>query len=344
MRSWIERNLERGCPPEQLIEGLIAQRFDPPIAHGLIRAFVDARAAGTPLTLDTVRLDVPDAAYVSDPPRIAAGHSIQVADRQVSVVARVSKPVIAVLANVVSAEECEALIALARPRLRPSTVVDPVTGEHRAADYRDSEATFFVPGETPLIAALDARFSAIMNMPIDHGEGLQVLRYGPGNRYAPHVDFLIPRNEASEQSLRRSGQRVSSLVTYLNDVPGGGETTFPHAGLSVCPMRGNAVYFEYCNSRGQVDAASLHAGAPVTGGEKWAVTKWMRQRPFVAIPRASTSRGRSGDRSSHPQRRSQQRAGEDRQTGTRNDHSPVIVVDEQPGGDRGAKCETSLQR
>ena len=52
---------------------------------------------------------------------------------------------------------------------------------------------FFLPGETPLIAALDARFSQLMNLPIDHGEGLQVLRYGPGTRYTPHFDFLVPR-------------------------------------------------------------------------------------------------------------------------------------------------------
>jgi prolyl 4-hydroxylase len=77
-------------------------------------------------------------------------------------------------------------------------------------------------------------------------------------------------------------RRVSSLAAYLNDVPGGGETTFSHAGLSVFPQRGNVVYFEYCNSRGQVDAESLHGGAPVTAGEKWAVTKWMRQRRFVS--------------------------------------------------------------
>jgi prolyl 4-hydroxylase len=210
-----------------------------------------------------------------------AGNSIRVADRVVTVVARVSRPLIAVLANVLSAEECDELIALARPRLTPSTVVDPVTGENTVAEHRSSEGMFFLPGETPLIAALDARFSRLMNLPIDHGEGLQVLRYGPGTLSTPHVDFLVPRNEASEQSLRRSGQRVSSLVAYLNHVAGGGETTFPHANLSVCPHRGNAVYFEYCNGRGQVDAASLHAGAPVTEGEKWAVTKWMRERPFI---------------------------------------------------------------
>jgi prolyl 4-hydroxylase len=286
LRSWIERNLDLGCAPEQLIEGMIAQRFDPPIAQGLVRAFLDARATGVPLTAETVRLDLPDGAYVNDPPRMTAGNSIRIGDRVVSVVARVSRPFIAVLANVLSAEECEQLIALARPRLTTSTVVDPITGQNRVAEHRSSEGMFFLPGETPLIAALDARFSKLMNLPIDHGEGLQVLRYGPGtgsaSQFAPHFDFLVPRNEASEQSLRRSGQRVSSLVAYLNDVPGGGETTFPHVGLSVCPQRGNAVYFEYCNGRGQVDAASLHAGAPVTEGEKWALTKWMRERSFVS--------------------------------------------------------------
>lgn len=284
MRSWIVHNLDRGCPPEQLIEGLIAQRFDPPIAQGLIRAFVDARTAGVPLTADTLRIEMPDAAYETDSPRMAAGHSLHVADRVVSVVARVSRPVIAVLANVMSAEECEELVALARPRLRPSTVVAPATGDNGVAEYRNSEGMFFMPGETPLVAALDARFSEIMNLPVSHGEGLQVLRYRPGTRYAPHFDFLVPRNEASERSLKRSGQRVSTLVTYLNDVLGGGETAFPHAGLTVSPIRGNAVYFEYCNRRGQVDSASLHAGAPVTNGEKWVATKWMRERPFVPAP------------------------------------------------------------
>jgi prolyl 4-hydroxylase len=282
LRSWIEHNLDRGCPPEQLIEGMIAQRFDPPVAAGLVRAFMNARATGARLTADSVRLEMPEATYAADPPRLPAGNSIRVSDRVISVVARVARPFIAVLANVMSVAECEELIALARPRLLPSTVVDPDTGNKSVANYRDSEGTFFAPGETPLIAALVARFSSIMNLPVANSEGLQVLHYGPGARYTPHFDFLVPRNAASEESLRRSGQRISSLVAYLNDVPDGGETAFPHAGLSVCPRRGNAVYFEYCNARGQVDAASLHAGAPVTSGEKWVVTDWMRERPFVS--------------------------------------------------------------
>jgi len=280
LRQWVEHNLDRGCPPEQLIEGMIAQRFDPPIAQGVVRAFVDARISGVPLTADSIAIDVPTA-YRYDPPRLAAGNSIPTTDRLVSVVARLARPFIAVLANVLSVEECAELMALARPRLTPSTVVDPVTGENRVAEHRNSEGMFFALRETPLIAALDARFSQIMNSPIDHGEGLQVLRYGPGTRSTPHFDFLVPGNGANAQSIRRSGQRISSLVAYLNDVPGGGETIFPQPGMSICPQQGNAVYFEYCNGRGQVDAASLHAGAPVIHGEKWAVTKWMRERTFM---------------------------------------------------------------
>lgn len=48
LRHWVEHNLDRGCASEQLIEGMIAQRFDPPIAQGVVRAFVDARISGLP--------------------------------------------------------------------------------------------------------------------------------------------------------------------------------------------------------------------------------------------------------------------------------------------------------
>ena len=92
----------------------------------------------------------------------------------------------------------------------------------------------------------------------------------------------MPQNAANRASLARSGQRVSTLVMYLNDVPAGGATDFPALGLQVAPRRGNAVYFEYANQRGQLDHATLHAGTPVEQGEKWVLTKWMRARRFVA--------------------------------------------------------------
>jgi len=282
LKTWIDHNLGRGCAPEQLIQSMIGEQFEPSVAKALIEAFVQARSSGMPLSGETLSLDIPAPAFRYERPRISRCNTIQTSDRAIPVLPRLERPTVAVLANVMSAPECDQLIALARPRLTPSTVVDPKTGSNTIAQYRNSEGMFFRPQETPFIAALDQRISQIMNCPLEHGEGLQVLRYGPGTQSTPHFDFLIPSNPTNEQSLARSGQRISSLVVYLNDVPSGGETTFPEAGLSVCPQMGNAVYFEYCNSLNQVDPRSLHAGAPVIAGEKWAVTKWMRQRRFLS--------------------------------------------------------------
>jgi prolyl 4-hydroxylase len=282
LRTWIDHNLNRGCAPAQLVQSMVEQRFEPRVAAGVIDAFVAARKTGAPLAGDSLTLEAPGDPYESEPPRMASGNVIRADDRAVPVLLRLARPAIAVLGEVLSAEECDQLVALARPRLAPSTVVDPKTGLDRVAEHRSSEGMFFLPRETPLIAALDRRLAQLMGSPEAHGEGLQVLRYGPGTTSTPHFDFLIPSNAASRQSIGRSGQRISSLVVYLNDVASGGETAFPEVGLSICPKKGHAVYFEYCNRRGQVDPRSLHTGAPVAAGEKWAATKWMRQQPFVS--------------------------------------------------------------
>jgi prolyl 4-hydroxylase len=186
-----------------------------------------------------------------------------------------------VLSEVLDEDECARLIALAKYRLTPSTVVDPGTGMNVVAGHRSSYGMFFQLRENAFIATLDERISDIMNMPVENGEGIQVLYYPAGAQSAPHFDFLMPSNPANRASLECSGQRVSTLVTYLNDVEGGGETVFPAVGWTVAPRRGNAVYFEYCNSLNQLDHASLHAGNPVLAGEKWVATKWMRQRRFI---------------------------------------------------------------
>jgi prolyl 4-hydroxylase len=281
LRGWILHNLDRGCEPLDLINTMISQRFEPQIAQGLVQAFVSARSVGAAPPSNSVALEVKDLAYVYETPRIAAGNLIRTTDREIPVLLRHEKPIVVLLQGVLSNDECAELIELARPRLRPSTVVDPQTGTNTVANYRNSEGMFFRPAETPLIALLDRRLAELMNCPLENGEGLQVLRYGPGGHTAPHFDFLIPSNPTNEASVKRSGQRLSTLMIYLSEVARGGETVFPEVGLSVFPRQGNAVYFEYANSRQQLDARSLHAGAAVIEGEKWAVTKWMRTRRFV---------------------------------------------------------------
>jgi prolyl 4-hydroxylase len=281
LKSWITHNLERGCQPADLVASMVSQSFEPRIAHAVIGAFVKARAAGVPVAGEALEVELDEPEYIYETPRLARGNVIDGGDRGVAVLLRLERPALAVLGGVLSDDECQQLLELARPRLTRSTVVDPLTGVNAVADYRNSEGMFFRLQESSFISRLDQRISRLMNAPVENGEGLQVLRYGPGGHSAPHFDFLLPSNTANEESLARSGQRMSTLIIYLNDVLEGGATVFPEIGLSVTPRRGHAVYFEYANSRQQLDGRSLHAGEVVVGGEKWAMTKWMRTRRFV---------------------------------------------------------------
>jgi prolyl 4-hydroxylase len=285
LRDWLSHNINRGVPPAPLARAMAAQGFDPAAAAtiaGVFWAAVAAGAAQPGLTLDA---DQVAAAYRMPPSRLPAASTIMAGERRVPVVLRLaqpSQPSLTVLDNVLSDDECAQLIAAATPRLRPSTIVDPATGKDSQSAARSSEGMFFRLAENALVERLDRRLSALMQLPLEHGEGLQVLRYPAGAQSTPHYDFLMPTSDANRASLARSGQRVSTLIVYLNAVERGGETVFPESGLEVAPRRGSALYFEYCNADGQLDPQSLHAGAPVLAGEKWIVTKWMRQRAFVS--------------------------------------------------------------
>ena len=281
LAAWMMHNLDRGCVPVDLVQAMLEQGFEPSVAAGLVEAVVAARAGGATLPAGEVEIAVEDVDYVVEPPRLPAGPVIRTFDRDVMVALRARRPALAVLHGVLSPDECAEFIAAARGRLRPSTVVDPATGRDVVAAHRSSEGLFFLPAETPFVARIERRLAELMNVPLAHGEGLQLLHYAPGAGSEPHYDFLSPTNDANAASLARSGQRVASLVMYLNDVERGGETVFPELGLAVVPRAGHAVHFEYANSRGQVDLHSVHAAAKVEAGEKWVLTKWVRERAFV---------------------------------------------------------------
>jgi prolyl 4-hydroxylase len=276
---WLTQNLDGGQAPSALVDTMRQQGMEAYAAEAIVAAYVEARGRGAPPPGDSIEL--PEEAPTTPVARLAPGTRIAAGDREIVVHMRTGDPVCAALGNVLDADECRTLIEMARPRLKPSTLVDLATGQDVVSDKRTSWGMFFRLAENDFIARLDRRLSLLMNLPLENGEGLQVLHYPTGAGSEPHFDYLQPTNAANRESIQRSGQRVSTLVTYLNDVPVGGQTIFPALGWATSPLRGNAVYFEYGDDRGQVDARSLHASAPVTQGEKWVVTKWMRQRRFV---------------------------------------------------------------
>jgi prolyl 4-hydroxylase len=196
------------------------------------------------------------------------GNKIQTEDREIKIIARFEEPLVVVLGNVLSDEECDELIKLSKDGMQRSKI-----GNTREVDdLRTSSSMFLQENENDIITRIEKRISYIMNIPVEHGEGLQILNYKIGQEYKAHFDFFSAANKPV------SNPRISTLVMYLNDVEEGGETFFPKLNFSVSPQKGMAVYFEYFYDDHTLNELTLHGGAPVMNGSKWAATQWMRRK------------------------------------------------------------------
>jgi prolyl 4-hydroxylase len=184
----------------------------------------------------------------------------------------------ALLGSFLDVAECDALIALARGRLRRSEVTDSMTAHARVdPGLRASESVFLSPEEGPIVAAIEARAARLLGCPVSHLEPLSVNRYGKGGEFREHVDYL-EESSTDTRVFGEAGDRVATLVLYLNEVASGGATVFPIAGLELRPQRGSALWFSYCDGADGFDPASLHAGASIARGEKWIATVWAHAR------------------------------------------------------------------
>lgn len=273
LRAWIVAQAQAGHGPETLLASMKTSGWEEDAAmrameEALSGFLAEQHQAGSP----PVPVAVPDIAQPGGANVLDAG------DREVRVVMSLRNPRVVVLAGLLSDDECDELVALAAPRMARSETVDVATGGNEVNAARTSRGMFFERGENEVARKLEARIARLLEWPVDHGEGLQVLHYGPGAEYRPHHDYFDPAQPGSVPILKRGGQRVATIVTYLNTPPAGGGTTFPEVALEVAPVKGHAVFFSY--DRPHPVTRTLHGGAPVITGEKWVATKWLRENVF----------------------------------------------------------------
>lgn len=208
-----------------------------------------------------------------------SGRMVDAGDKWVEVQQLFQAPDVVLFANLLSASECRALIEAARPRLSRSLTVDTRTGGEELNADRTSEGMFFERSENSIVRCVETRIAKLLGWPRENGEGLQILRYGPGAEYKPHYDYFDPAELGTPAILTRGGQRVATLIMYLNEPEKGGATVFPDLDLKVVPRPGQAVFFSYAQPHPA--SRTLHGGAPVQAGEKWIATKWLREREFI---------------------------------------------------------------
>lgn len=172
-----------------------------------------------------------------------------------------------------TADECAYLVSQARPLLRPSVIVDPITHQMRPHPTRTSEGAMFPwVSEDLVIHALNRRIAAASRTDVSAGEPLQVLCYRPGQQYHAHMDALPSVDN----------QRVLTMLVYLNQEYEGGETLFVRTGLNFRGRVGDGLLFRNALPGGQPDEMAQHSGLPVTRGEKFIASRWIREHPLVS--------------------------------------------------------------
>lgn len=289
LQHWVDDQISAGQSRPELLQSMILGGWDAAVARRSLEASTaqpparkpaaPARGGAAGADGRPAKLEVPRLALDGAPLFLDAG------DRQVAVLGNINNPAITILGGLLSDEECDALIEAARPAMKRSGVLDMATGATQVTDVRTSNGMFFQRGQNEVVARVEARLARLCSWPVENGEGIQVLQYGPGAEYRPHYDYFDPREPGTATILKRGGHRVATIVMYLSEPARGGGTVFPDIGLEVGPRRGNAVFFSY--DIPHPDSKTLHGGSPVQEGEKWIATKWLREREFKSASAAA---------------------------------------------------------
>jgi prolyl 4-hydroxylase len=240
LRQWIVEQAQAGHQAEAVLKSMLASGWQEDVAveamESTLRTHLEAQALAQ---------GMPAASKVPDPRLEDSPLYVDAGDRRVHVLQNMYNPRVVVFGNLLSDEECDALIDQAKPRLARSLTVATKTGGEEVNDDRTSSGMFFARGESEVVRRIEDRIARLLNWPVENGEGLQVLHYRPGAEYKPHYDYFDPKEPGTPTILRRGGQRVGTLVMYLAEPEKGGGTTFPDVNLEVYPKRGHAVFFSY---------------------------------------------------------------------------------------------------
>ena len=152
-------------------------------------------------------------------------------------------------------------------------------GEKAAANIRTSSTVLLKRTRSEVLPMI-SRVMKLLGKPACHCEDLQVSRYNAGEFYKTHFDGPGPDERGATEFLRCGGQRLATVLVYLNTVKHGGETAFPcllGGNLRISPERGRALLFFPGREDGTIDQYLLHEALPVVqDGPKYVAQMWVR--------------------------------------------------------------------
>ena len=119
-------------------------------------------------------------------------------------------------------------------------------------------------------ASIRAFINPFYQIAVRDSEPSQILHYGVGGHYIPHVDAeTLYKDDSGIDIWEKTLDRDLSIVYFLNDDFAGGELVFPELKLVVKPEPGTLVCFPS-------DHHYIHGVNPVTSGHRYTIVTWMR--------------------------------------------------------------------
>ena len=194
-------------------------------------------------------------------------------------------PVIFTVEGILSDAECEHFKKLASKDMKRSLVsgMDGTKKRRGLLDKRRTSSDSWINHSVDNITlSVGKRISELVQIPLSHAEAFQVLHYSDNQEYQAHFDTFDPTNKEYAYYLENGGQRIITVIAYLNDVEEGGQTSFPNINKAINPKKGKIVVFDVCyKGTDQPHPDSFHGALPVIKGEKWAFNLWFRKDPLT---------------------------------------------------------------
>lgn len=265
-KGWLKLNLDRQCDPQDLLGILLKADF----SADSIRESMGDHFPGHP--------GIPaDAAHDEQKPNHQALSQVRLTRPDTGIHARklvTEKLQLYILDDFLNDAECDALVEIINPTLRPSTVTIESTDKY----FRTSRTSDLSLIMHPAVQALDEKIARALGIRVPYSEGIQAQRYEVGQEFKQHTDFFEPGTDEHAEFGGSRGNRTWTFMIYLNDVPKGGGTRFFAVDRILNPRKGRAVAWNNLYPDGTVNRDTIHAGLPVEDGHKIVITKWFREK------------------------------------------------------------------
>jgi prolyl 4-hydroxylase len=156
--------------------------------------------------------------------------------------------------------------------VKPSTVYGQNEG------IRTSQTCFL--SAHPVVALIEQRMADLLGIPLRNSQPVQGQKYGVGQQFKMHNDYIAGGQPYSQSFANEGGQRTWTAMVYLNPVERGGFTSFPRARAKIAPIGGALLTWNNNDQQGLTNPFTHHEGMPVEAGAKYILTKWFREREW----------------------------------------------------------------